>query len=147
MKFLSSITGECSSPKPEPWPHHQSLEGDFLHGLQLFPVAAVWIWQPFDLGEFISYLYRDKSYWNLTIQGLNWILCLSLCRNFYRKSQQTHWSFVCNFILDVTPLSLVGTASWGRGKSCIQETSGSKCKNAGAIQAYSCTEWYSLVYT
>ena len=115
--------------------------------LQLFPIVAVWIWHLFDLGEFISYLYRDNSYWNLIIQGLNWIFCLSCCRNFNRKSQQTHWSFVCDFILDVTPLSLVGTATWGRGKSCIQETSGSKCKNAGAIQAYSCTEWYSLMCT
>lgn len=78
----------------------------------------MWIWHLFDLGEFISYLYRDKSYWNLIIQGLNWILYLSLCRNFYRKSQQTHWSFMCNFILDVTPLkALLAQLDGGGGKA------------------------------
>lgn len=68
-----------------------------LFKFPFFPVVAVWMWHLFLLAEFISYLYKGNSYWNPIIQGLTWIFCLSCCRNFYRRRQQTHRRFMCNF--------------------------------------------------
>lgn len=111
---LSTSTGKCSPPSPEPG--RETLCWS-LSKFPFFPVVAVWMWHLFHLAEFLSYLSRENSYWNLIIQALTWIFRLSCCRNFYRRRQQTHRISLCDFILDVTPWSLAGTLLGGGGKA------------------------------